>query len=148
MATHRHDYRGSAYPCLGVKDETAVYAMALPDRFLAVNLKCNFRAGIDSSSDSEIWGKSNCCAIASFRLVLATKFKEICTPCIGDLVRVGLPTWPEKMILQCMPRGGALFDRLGSARHHVFAFLCSHPRIASGDALTSPTGTFSLRDRR
>jgi hypothetical protein len=82
-----------------IKDETAAHAMALVDRFLAANLETSSRAGVDSASDSGIWDKSDCYAIACF--LLATKFKNVSSPCIADLMRIVGTPWPEEVILRC-----------------------------------------------
>ncbi len=84
----------------GIKDETAAHAMSLIDRFLAANLGASSaRADVDSASDSGIWVKSDCYAIACF--LLATKFKNVRSPCIEDLMRIVGTPWPEEVILRC-----------------------------------------------
>ena len=75
-----------------VKDETAAHAMSLLDRFLAANLS-------EFNLSSEIWNKSDCFATACF--LLATKFKDVTSPCTRDLVRVVRLPWPEEHIGRC-----------------------------------------------
>jgi hypothetical protein len=100
-----------------VTDETAAHAITLLDRFLAANLESRARG-------SEIWGKPDCYAIACF--FLATKFKDVCSPCISDLVRIVRPPRPEELILQCEED---VLSSIGWELHVTTgAALCCHPR--------------------
>jgi hypothetical protein len=99
-----------------VTDETAAHAITLLDRFLAANLE-------SSARDSGVWDKPDCYAIACF--LLATKFKDVHSPCISDLVRIVRPPRPEELILQCEEE---VLSSIGWALHVTTgAALCCHP---------------------
>ncbi len=107
-----------------VKDETAAHAITLLDRFLAANLERSSLVPFEPTSDSEIWDKPGRYAIACF--LLATKFKDVCSPCIADLVRMVRPPLLEEQILQCEEEvlssiGWVLHVTTGAASH-------CHPR--------------------
>ena len=75
-----------------VNNETAAHAMSLLDRFLAANL-------VESDRFLAIWNKADCFATSCF--LLATKFKDVRSPCASDLVRVVRLQWSEEQIELC-----------------------------------------------
>ncbi len=81
----------------GASDETAAHAIALLDRFLAV--KVDHESEDPSIQTSGIWNKADCYAIACY--LIATKFKDVCAPCIGDMMCIIRPAWSKELILQC-----------------------------------------------
>ena len=84
----------------GPKDETAAHAIALLDRFLAVKVIHKSEDPIVFSTQSGgIWDKADCYAVACY--LIATKFKDVCAPCLGDMMCIIRPTWPKELILQC-----------------------------------------------
>jgi hypothetical protein len=87
----------------GAKDETAAHALALLDRFLAANIELiSHDQKTVTIPAGGIRDKADCYAIACY--LIATKFKDVCSPCIDDLMRIVRPNWPKEHILQCEER--------------------------------------------
>jgi hypothetical protein len=83
-----------------ISDETVTYAITLLDRFLAVNVDTDYkRQNQKSKISGGIWDKAECYAIACY--LIATKFKDVCAPCIRDLYSIVQPTWPNEFVVQC-----------------------------------------------
>ncbi len=84
----------------GINDETAAYAIALLDRFLSAKIELKSEdPNLVSVQTRSIWDKADCYAIACY--LIATKFKDMCAPCIGDMMRIIRPAWPKELISEC-----------------------------------------------
>ena len=81
-------------------DETAAHAMTLLDRFLAVNVELKSEdQTVDHFHSGGVWDKADCYAIACY--LIATKFKDVCAPCIAHMIRIVGTTWKKEVISQC-----------------------------------------------
>ena len=98
-----------------VTDETAAHTIVLLDRFLATQIqdapdiqRAESRTHRENAfgSKSGLKGTDECYAAACF--LLATKFREIESPCIRDIARIIASTCPEKIglceteVLECI----------------------------------------------